>query len=410
MDQTLNAGASQKALPAAALTGLKVLDVSRFIAGPYCTMLLGDLGADVIKVESRVGGDSTRMFEPKVAGESLYTMVYNRNKRSMTLDFRNPEAQDLLRELIAKSDVVVENFVPGTLEKMGCGWDAMHKANPRMIMVRISGFGQSGPYAERPCFDVIAQAMSGIMEITGSSDSGPTMVGTYMVDYGTALYATIGTMAALQARERSGLGQLVDVSLLDSAVSFLCTAVAERQLLGISKTRIGNRDRYAAPGNTFRTRGNDWVHFVVTGEQKFQSFAAAMERRDLPVDPRFESNSARMKNADEIEAIVGAWVGSLSTEETIARLNKAGIPNAKIATLDEVVENPQLRHRGQIIEMEHPIAGKIPMQGFTVGLSGTPMSLTRASPNLGQHTSEVLSEWVGLDEKRLSDLRARNVI
>src|ERR1700744_2018313 len=175
MDETVST-ASLKASSTASLSGIKVLDLSRFIAGPYCAMLLGDLGADVIKVESRSSGDTTRSFEPKIAGESLYTMVFNRNKRSMTLDFRNREAQDLLRELIAKADVVVENFVPGTLEKMGCGWEVMHKANPGLVMVRISGFGQSGPYAERPCFDVIAQAMGGIMEMTGAPDAGAGMV------------------------------------------------------------------------------------------------------------------------------------------------------------------------------------------------------------------------------------------
>jgi crotonobetainyl-CoA:carnitine CoA-transferase CaiB-like acyl-CoA transferase len=410
MDEPVSTAVSQTALSAASLSGIKVLDLSRFIAGPYCAMLLGDLGADVIKVESRSSGDNTRAFEPKIAGESLYTIVFNRNKRSMTLDFRNREAQDLLRELIAKADVVVENFVPGTLEKMGCGWEVMHKANPRLVMVRISGFGQSGPYAERPCFDVIAQAMSGIMEMTGAPDAGPTMVGTYMVDYSTALYATVGTLAALQARERSGRGQMVDVSLLDSAISFHCTAIAECQLTGVNKSRNGNRDRYSAPGNTFRTKDNDWVHLVAAGEQKFESFAAAMERPDLPRDPRFSTNSARLKNADDLEPIVAAWVAELSTEETLGRLNKAGIPNAKIARLDDVIANPQLQHRKQIIEMDHPIAGKIPMQGFTVGLSETPMCLRRASPVLGEHTAEVLSQWIDADEKRLSDLRNRKII
>jgi crotonobetainyl-CoA:carnitine CoA-transferase CaiB-like acyl-CoA transferase len=410
MDEALPAAVSQAALPAASLAGTKVLDLSRFIAGPYCAMLLGDLGADVIKVESRSSGDNTRAFEPKVAGESLYTMVFNRNKRSMTLDFRNPEAQDLLRELIAKADIVVENFVPGTLEKMGCGWEVMHKANPRLIMVRISGFGQSGPYAERPCFDVIAQAMSGIMEMTGAPDAGPTMVGTYIVDYSTALYATIGTLAALQARERSGRGQMVDVSLLDSAISFHCTSIAERQLTGVNRTRNGNRDRYSAPGNTFRTRDSDWIHLAVAGDQKFESFAALMERPDLPRDPRFATNSARLNNADDLEPIVAAWVATLSTEDILDRLSKAGIPNAKVAKLDDVVANPQLRHRKQIIEMDHPVAGKIPMQGFTVGLSETPMCLRHPSPVLGQHTAEVLSQWIDADEKRLSDLRDREVI
>ena len=204
---------------AGALDDLRVVDLSRFIAGPYCAMLLGDMGADVIKVEPPGRGENSRLYGPFVEGESLYTMVFNRNKRSLTLDLRSHQGKDLLLGLLQKADVLVENFVPGTLEKMGLDWDTLKKLNPRLIVTRISGFGQSGPLASKPCFDVIGQTMSGLMEITGDPDRHPTMAGTYVVDYSTGMYATIGTLGALQARERSGKGQVVDVALMDSAVT-----------------------------------------------------------------------------------------------------------------------------------------------------------------------------------------------
>ena len=213
-----------------ALDGVRVVDLSRFIAGPYCAMLLGDMGADVIKVEPPGRGENSRGFGPFVEGESLYTMVFNRNKRSLTLDLRTEQGKDVLRGLLQKADVLIENFVPGTLEKMGLDWDTLKALNPRLVVTRISGFGQDGPLARKPCFDVIAQTMSGLMDITGEADGRPTMAGTYVVDYSTGLYATIGTLGALQARSRTGAGQVVDVALLDSAMSMLMTAIPEQML------------------------------------------------------------------------------------------------------------------------------------------------------------------------------------
>jgi len=214
-----------------ALAGLRVLDLSRFIAGPYCAQLLGDQGADVVKVERPNGGDDTRGVHPQVEGESLYFMAFNRNKRGVTLDFRDPADQERLRALIRKADIVIENFRPGTMEKMGCGYETLRELNPRLIMVRISGFGSEGPLADQPCFDIIAQAMSGIMSITGEPDRMPMKAGTYLVDYATALYATIGVLSAVEARHRTGKGQLVEVNLLDSAMSMLMTGIPEALML-----------------------------------------------------------------------------------------------------------------------------------------------------------------------------------
>jgi CoA:oxalate CoA-transferase len=392
------------------LAGLKVLDLSRFIAGPLCGMLLGDLGADVLKAERRLGGDEARALGPRRGGESLYVMVFNRNKRSLTLDFRHPHAQQLLRDLAGKADVLIENFRPGVLEAMGCGWDALREVNPRLVMARISGFGQEGPMANAPCFDVIAQAMSGLMEITGQSDGPPTMAGTYVVDYSTAFYATIGVLAALERRHTTGRGQVVDVSLLDSATSLLVTAIPEQILFGRAPTRAGNRDRYAAPAQTFRARDGVWVHVVGGNEAHFPRLARAMEREDLLADPDFATVDARVLNAGRIEGVVAEWVAGLTSDEAVEALTRAEVPAAKVATVADVIANPQLRHRDQVVEVDHPSAGRIPMHGLTIKLSESPGAIRRPAPRLGEHTDQVLSEWLALSPDHVARLRAGGVI
>ena len=396
----------QSSLAADALEGIKVVDLSRFIAGPYCAMLLGDMGADVVKVEPPGRGENGRTFGPFVEGESLYTMVFNRNKRSLTLDLRSDAGKEVLRRLVAKADVLVENFVPGTLEKMGFGWDALHALNPRLILTRISGFGQSGPLSRKPCFDVIAQTMSGLMEITGEPDGRPTMAGTYVVDYTTGLYGTIGTLGALQARNRTGKGQLIDVALLDSAMSMLMTAIPEQMLLGRSMTRRGNRDRYGAPANTFPTADGAWVHLVTTGEPMFQALAGAMGQPQLARDPRFSDNNARMENVEALEEQITAWTRTLSAQELLDALHGIGVPSAKVASVADLVEHRHLAHGDRIIEMQHPRAGKVPMQGFAIGFGESPMQLRHPPPMLGQHTSAILDEWLGMTPDEINRLRA----
>ena len=393
-----------------ALDGIRVIDLSRFIAGPYCAMLLGDMGADVVKVEPPDRGENSRAFGPFVAGESLYTMVFNRNKRSLTCDLRSDEGRELLRDLLREADVLIENFVPGTLEKMGFDWDTLKTLNPRLILTRISGFGQSGPLSRKPCFDVIGQTMSGLMDITGDPGGRPTMSGTYVVDYSSGLYATVGTLGALQARSRTGAGQVVDVALMDSALSMLMTAIPEQMLLGRTMTRRGNRDRYAAPANTFPTRDAAWVHLAAAGEPMFQGLASAMGRPDLAQDARFKDNGARMDNVEELERIITAWTLSLTAEELLAALKTIGIPSAKVATVAEVIDNAQLAHRGQILNMEHPKAGTVPMQGFSVQFGASPMQLRRPPPMLGEHTDAILAQWLKLTPERIEALRGSGAI
>ncbi|TCL06790.1 CaiB/BaiF CoA transferase family protein [Sodalis ligni] len=378
------------------LEGLKVLDLSRFIAGPLCAMQLADLGADVVKIERKGKGEDTRQNKPQLNGESLYFLSFNRNKRSLALDFRDAEDQALLRRLIAKADVLIENFRPGTMEKMGCGWDDVKKLNPRLIMVRVSGFGQSGPLSQRPCFDAIAQAMSGLMSISGQPDGPPTMAGTFMVDYASALYAAIGTLAALNARHSTGRGQLVEATLLESAVSMLISAIPEQAQLGSTMTRIGNIDRYSAPVNSYQTRDGDWVYVSAGTDTLFPRLAAAMERTDLLADARFNTYHARLENSRAIDKEVAAWVKTRTAQDVVDAMDRAGVPCAKVATIDEVLENPQLKARNQLVDIEHPAAGTYTTHGVTVSLSDTPGTIRRPPPLVGQHTDEILAEWCGI--------------
>ncbi len=393
-----------------ALQDLRVVDLSRFIAGPYCAMLLGDMGADVIKVEPPGRGENSRAYGPFVEGESLYTMVFNRNKRSLTLDLRSDAGRTVLRDLLVTADVLIENFVPGTLEKMGLTPKELERLNPRLIVTRISGFGQTGPLSKKPCFDVIAQTMSGLMEITGDPEGHPTMAGTYIVDYATGTYAAVGTLGALHARQRTGKGQVVDVALMDSALSMLMTAIPEHVLHGRTMTRHGNRDRYAAPANTFPTGDGAWVHLVAANDTMFVALANAMDQAELASDPRFRNNDARMNNAAELERLIAEWTKTRSAGHLLAALEANGIPSAKVASVSDLVGDEHLTHRKQILNMQHPKAGNVPMQGFAVQFGDSPMRLRHPPPLLGEHSEEVLGEWLTMTPEQIAQLRKDNII
>lgn len=392
------------------LQGIKVLDLTRFIAGPHCGMILGDMGADVVKVEKKGSGDDSRHFPPFQGGESLYGMALNRNKRSITLNFRDARAQDLLRDMVRQADVLLENFRPGTMEQMGCGWEELSAINPRLVMTRLSGFGQDGPYAQRPGFDGIAQAMSGLMGLTGAPDGPPYLAGTFYIDYMTAMYGVTATLGALNARHLTGKGQMIDVSLLDSAVSLLTTAIPTRINKGETLTRTGNRDRYSSPANVFKTGSGDFVLLLSGTNPLFRRLAEAIGQPDLAADPRFTSVDLRLQNAEAIEQILEAWIGMRETEEVLDVIGAAGVPCTKVATIDEVVENPQLRHRNQIVEIDHPVAGKISTAGVTMKLSDTPLTIRRPPPTLGQHTTEILGDWLALSDIQIKDLTDEAVV
>jgi CoA:oxalate CoA-transferase len=373
-------------------------------------MLLGDMGADVVKVERIERGDDSRSVGDKVGGESLYFLTMNRNKRGVTLDFRDPEGIALLKSLVREADVLVENFRAGTMEKMGCGYEVLKEINPRLIMASISGFGQDGPYADYACFDMIAQAMGGLMDLTGEPDRPPVTTGTFLVDYSTGLYAAIGILGALRARDTTGVGQHVDVALLDTAASFLITAIPEFKLLGKKMTRRGNRDRYCAPANLFLAKDGRWVFIASATDGLFPRLVKAMGREDVLENPHFAKNEARMENVEENEKFLGDWVKTRTADEVVDLLRGAGLPCAKVATIDEVVDDPQLRHRKMLVDIEHPTVGRFPTHGVNIHLSETPGSIRRPPPLLGQHNEEVYGEWLGLDSDAVARLKTSGVI
>jgi len=377
-----------------ALDGIRVLDLSRFIAGPYCAMILGDMGAEVLKIERPGRGDPARGYQPQIGGRSAYSLVFNRNKKGVGLDLRSETGRATLRSLIERADVLVENFRPGTMESMGLGWDEVQQINPRLVMVRISGFGQDGPWAQFPAFDGIAQAVSGLMDLNGPADGPPTVCGTYLCDYTSGMYAVMGALAALRARDRTGRGQVVDISLLDAASSLLMSALPEYRSLGNVMTRRGNRDRYSAPTNVFRTRDDAWVYIVCGGTEYFPRLTRAMRCPGLIDDPRFRTMEARRQNWDASEAIVREWAKTLAVDAVLEALRAEDVPCGKVATIPELADNPQLRHRGQIVEIEDPVSGKVTMQGVTIRLSETPLTIRHPMPEVGQHTEEVLREWL----------------
>lgn len=394
----------------APLQGIKVLDLTRFIAGPHCGMILGDMGADVVKIEKKGSGDDSRHFPLFHNGESLYYLALNRNKRSITLNFREPRAQEIIREMVAKADILLENFRPGTMEQMGCGWDVLREINPRLIMTRLSGFGQDGPYSQRPGFDGIAQAMSGLMGLTGSPEGQPYLAGTFYIDYMSAMYGVTATLGALNARHLTGKGQMIDVALLDSAVSLLTTAIPSQMNKGVTLERTGNRDRYSSPGNVFKTCSGDYILLLSGTNPLFRRLAELIGKPDLIEDQRFSTVANRLDNAAAIEAIVQEWIGARETEEALAAIQSAGIPCTKVATMDEVVTNPQLQHREQIVEIDHPTVGKINTAGVTMKLSETPLTIRRPPPTLGQHTAEILEEWLGAADATIKELMDDGVV
>lgn len=392
------------------LRGLKILDLSRFISGPYTGMLLGDLGADVVKLEKAGSGDDTRSFEPKINGESIYTFVMNRNKRSLEINYRTQEGQELLRRLVKEADVLIENFRPGTMDKMGCGWETLHQINPRLIMVSISGFGAKGPYRDKPGFDAAIQAMSGLMSVTGEADGPPLVHGTYTVDHVTAVYAALSVLAACIARQETGRGQLIELSLLECAATMLLCGIPSQAVLGETMQRTGNLDRYLAPGNCYRTRDNQYLFLLAGSDAHFKLLCEAMDNPGLLRDERFDSQEKRMQNRDAIETIVQAWTQEKTAAELQALLDRHGLVSSRVENLKDLVENPQLRYRGKLVEMDHPVMGKVPMMGAPYTFSDMELDLSRPSPTLGQHSEAVLKEWLGCSDGQIRELKDNGAI
>lgn len=393
------------------LEGVRVLDLSRVLSGPHCGMILGDLGAEVIKVEKPGEGDMSRANYPRVHGESTYFLAHNRNKKSITLNFRKPGAKEIFLEMVRKADVILENYRAGTMEAMGLGFDVLKSVNPRIILTRISGFGQDGPYSNRTCFDGAAQAMSGLMDITGAEDGAPTMIGTYVVDYSAGLYAVIGTLAALRERDVTGEGQVVDVALLDAAVSLMHTSIPDYKMLGQIFTRKGNNDRYAWPANLYQASDGRWVYIHAGMNNTFAALMKIIGREELITDERTATREARAtaecrKFCDEI---IGGWARQKTSDEIIAVVSQAGIPCAKVSNVPEMIADEQVAHRQMVRKVEHAVAGDVYVSGPVVHFSAQKSEIYLAPPMLGEHNEQVYGE-MGYTPEQIAALKEKGVI
>ena len=377
-----------------ALDGLKVLDLTRVLAGPVCTMLLADMGAEVIKLEVPGTGDDSRGFPPFKKGESTYFINNNRNKKSIVLNLKDPSDHRKLVEIVKSMDVLVENFRPGTMEKLGLGYEDLKDINSRLIYASISGFGQYGPYKGKPGYDIIGQAMGGIMSITGWPDGPPTRTGTAIADFLAALFCTIGILSALNARKSSGKGQQIDVSIADSVVTAIGTIIQIYLAEGRIPKRAGNKYSFIAPYEAFKAK-DGWFVLGVGSESIWKKFCKTIDKEELIDDKRFTLNADRIKNNDVLVEIITEWAGSYSVNEIIDILEEKGIPVAPINELDQIVNDPHIAVAREMIQkLVHPIAGEVDIVGNPIKMSDTPPGIYSSSPLLGEHTDEILEKYV----------------
>lgn len=387
-----------------ALENIRVLDFTRVLAGPFCTMMLADLGAEVIKVERPQEGDDARSFGPFVGKESAYFMSINRNKKSICLNLKNRDAIAVVKRMIPKIDVVVENFRPGVMDKLGLGYQELRKLNPGLIYATSSGFGSTGPYSQLPAYDLILQGMGGIMSITGEDADHPIKVGSSIADIFAGVFCAIGILAALNHREKTGEGQMVDVSMLDCQVAILENAISRYFVSGENPVPIGNRHPSIAPFATLHT-ASGFLNIAVGNDSLWEKFCQLIGKPELVKDPRFVDNDSRNRNWDSLKPILEDVLRKETKESWIEKLQAAGVPCGPINTIADVVKDPQVLHREMIVEIEHPVAGKLKMPGCPIKLSETPASVEKPSPTLGQHQEEILCGFLGLDREEFERLQ-----
>lgn len=387
-----------------ALEGIKVLDLTRVLAGPYATMIMADMGADVIKIEAPKTGDDSRQFGPYIGDESAYFMSLNRNKRSMTLNLKEIEAKKLFFKMIEKVDVVVENFRPGTMEKLGLGYEEIKKVNPKIIYAACSGFGHTGPYSKRPAYDAVVQAMGGLMSITGEEGGTPTRTGSSIGDITAGLFTAIGILAAINHRTNTGEGQKVDVAMLDCQVAILENAVSRYLVNGIVPVPGGNRHPSIVPFEPFDTKDGQLM-VAVGNDVLWAKFCVAIGKEDLINQENFKTNPLRMQNYKELRPMLANPIKTKSTKEWQEIFDNSGVPNGPINTIDKVLEDPQVIAREMIVEVEHPIAGVQKVPGVPIKMSKTQGSVRTSSPILGEHTEEILKELIGLKQDEIDALK-----
>lgn len=393
------------------LSGIRVIECGSLLAGPFCGQLLGDFGADVVKVEDPRHGDPMRQWgNAKVHGLSLHWPIIARNKKSVTANLRTAEGQDLVRKLAATADVLLENFRPGTLERWGLGFDELSSINPRLILVRVSGYGQDGPYAPRAGFGAIGEAMGGLRFITGDPDRPPARLGISIGDALAAVFATMGTLLALRARDRTGRGQVVDSAIYEAVLALMESLLPEWELAGYQRSRTGSILPGVAPTNVYPTMDGDEILIAANSNTVFTRLAQAMGRPELAADARFASHDARGRNLAEIDKEVGAWTVTMDADRLLQILHESGVPAGRIFQAKDMLSDPHFAARQAIVRLAHPILGEMPMQNVFPRLSETPGTVRCVGPDLGQHNDEIYSERLGLDASQLDALRAKGII
>lgn len=393
------------------LDGLTVIEMGTLIAGPFCGQILGDFGATVIKIEDPKAGDPMRQWGRSLPkGHSPWWPVIGRNKRSLTLDLRTAEGQDIARRLIGGADVLVENFRPGSMEKWGLGYEALSAANPGLVMARVSGFGQTGPMASRAGYALVGEAMGGLRYITGEPDRAPARAGISVGDSLAGLHAALGVMMALHARHRTGRGQIVDAAIYESVLSVMENLITEYGLTGYVRERSGSVLPGIAPSNAYPTQDGALVVIGANQDTLFKRLCEAMGRPELSEDPRYAGHAARGENQTELDALVGAWTATLDAESLLALMEEKGVAAGRVYRAPDMLADPQFAARDAVVEVPHPVFGAVKMQNAFPRLTDTPGGVRWPGPALGEHTEAVLVERAGLSADEVAALKARGVV
>lgn len=393
------------------LSDLRVLEMGQLLAGPFCGQLLGDFGAEVVKVEQPGVGDPMRQWgREKPYGESLWWPVVARNKKSVTVDLRTPGGQDLLRRLVAHADIVIENFRPGTLERWNLGYEQLTAINPRMVLVRVTGFGQTGPYASRAGYGSIGEAMGGLRYITGEPDRPPSRTGISIGDSLAGTFAALGALMAVHARERTGRGQVVDAAIYEAVLAMMESLVPEYVTAGYTRERTGAVLPNVAPSSLYPTADGDSILIGANQDTVFRRLAQAMDVPELAEDPRYATHAARGGHYRELDERIAEWTSSHAADKLLSLLEDHGVPAGRIYRAQDMLADPHFAAREAIVRLPHPVFGELAMQNVVPRLSDTPGQVHGVGPNLGQHTDEVLRELLNLSDEDIAQLRGDGAI